>query len=301
MVSEIAEQVLRFMRSLPAEGEEARSLEEQRAQSEIVWPLLTGDVPGSTFEPEHAGGVPAEMVRTPESDPTRVVLYLHGGGYWAGSIATHRKLAAHLCSWTGMTGLVIAYRLAPEHPFPAALDDALASYDWLLGKGFDPSRIVVAGDSAGGGLAVALALRLRDGELPLPRALVLFSPWTDLAMSGDSIVANREVDPVIKIGQGESPAVRAYIGTSGADVRDPLISPLYGDLRGLPRMLVQVGSDEVLLDDSRRLAEAARRAGADVTLETWPGMFHVFQMGAGLLPEADEAMSHVAAWLEQSG
>lgn len=285
------------MRSLPEEDGDTKPLEEQRAQSEIVWPLLTGDVPGSAFEAADAGGVPAEMVRTPESDPSAMLLYLHGGGYWAGSVTTHRKLVAQLCRRTGRTGLVISYRLAPEHPFPAALDDALASYDWLVAKGFDPARITVAGDSAGGGLALALALRLREEHRSLPKALVLFSPWTDLAMSGASIVANRAIDPVIKIGEGESPAVRAYLGSSGTDVKDPLVSPLYGDLRGLPRMLVQVGSDEVLLDDSTRLVERARSAGVDVTLETWPGMFHVFQMGAGLLPEADEAMEHVAGWL----
>jgi acetyl esterase/lipase len=260
-----------------------------------MWPAFTAELPDASFEPVHAGGVPAEWIRYPDADTSRVILYLHGGGYSLGSIATHRKLAGHIARAAGSTALVIDYRLAPEHPFPAGLDDAVTAYQWLLAEGFRASDVAIAGDSAGGGLTVATAIRLRDERVELPDALVTLSPWTDLAHTGESLETNREKDLLLT--SGDNTGVEWYLGGGHADEKHPLVSPLYADLDGLPRLLVQVGSDEILLDDSRRLAERADAAGVDVTIEIWDEMQHVFQMGVGNMPESTEAVAKIGAWL----
>jgi len=245
-------------------------------------------------EPVSAGGVKAEWLSSPGVDRDRVLLHLHGGGYYTGSIATHRDLISRLGRAAGMRSLAVDYRLAPEHPFPAALDDATTAYRWLLSEGFDPARIVLAGDSSGGGLALATLVKLRDDGVPLPARAVLLSPWTDLALTGDSVTRNASRDPINRARYLEiSPPL--YAGSE--DVKNPLISPLYADPAGLPPLLIQVGSDETLLDDSTRFAERARAAGVDVTLEIWPGMFHVFQMSARFLPEARRAIEVAGAFM----
>ncbi len=261
--------------------------------------------------PVEAGGVPCEWVLAPgaterlprdgsNTAERGVVLYLHGGGYYRGSLHTHRELCSRISRAGGWAVLSVGYRLAPEHPFPAALEDALAAYRWLLGTGIAPGQIVVAGDSAGGGLAAALMLALRDGVTslrmargPLPGGAVLLSPWTDLEQSGASIIGRAAADPSLTKAYLDRFAA-AYLG--GADARDPLASPLHGDLRGLPPLLIQVGTAEILEDDAARFADKAQAAGVPVRLERWPDMIHVWQRYAALLPEAQEALAHIGAW-----
>jgi len=241
-----------------------------------------------------ADTVPCEWVTGPGAADDRMVVYLHGGSYVLGSIATHRSLVARLSEVCGATALVVGYRLAPEHPFPAALDDALEAYRWLLGRGADPARVVVAGDSAGGGLAAAMLVALRDGDVPLPAAAVLLSPWVDLEGTGASLLANADADPMIEL-HGLRRAAAAYL--DGADPRTPLAAPLYADLTGLPPVLIQVGGREALLDDSVRFFERARAAGVEVYLDRWDEMIHVWQAFAPLLPEADAALERVGAFV----
>jgi acetyl esterase/lipase len=249
---------------------------------------------GIAVRPVDAGGVPAERVIPRDTPRDRCLLYLHGGAWCMGSPRTHRRLVAALASGAGIRAVSVDYRLAPEHPYPAALDDCVAAYRWLLDRRVDPTRIVVAGDSAGGNLAAALLLRLRDEGTPLPAAAVLLSPATDLAGTGASFVTRRAVDPFFS-GIDAAPFFDAYAG--GRDVRDPYLSPLYGDLHGLPPLLIHVGDHEVLLDDSVRFAERAAAAGVDARLVVWPGMFHVFQTFTPFLPEARRANREIGAFI----
>jgi acetyl esterase/lipase len=240
--------------------------------------------------------VPAEWVVAPGADARRVILYLHGGGYTIGSINTHRELAARLSRAAAARVLVIDYRLAPEHPHPAAVDDATAAYRWLLANGVDPARIVVAGDSAGGGLTVATLVALRDAHTPLPAAGVCLSPWVDLEGSGESMTTKAAVDPMVQR-DGLLKMAAAYL--AGQDARTPLAAPLYANLSGLPPLLIQVGTAETLLDDSTRLAERARKAGVNVTLDPWEDMIHVFQAFATYLPEARQAIDRIGEFVKQ--
>ncbi len=213
-----------------------------------------------------------------------VLLYLHGGGYIACSPETHRPLVSSLVRRVRGRAFVPRYRLAPEHPFPAALDDAKAAYRYLLDvERIAPAQIVLVGDSAGGGLALSLALAIRDEQWPNPAGIVAFSPWTDLAATGGSLDENSERCAMFA-GETIRRAARFYVGD--ADPTSPLISPLYGDFRGLPPMLVHASEDEVLRDDAIRVADAARDAGVDVELQLWPHVPHVWQFFAAVLPEA---------------
>src|SRR5262245_16345230 len=239
------------------------------------------------------GGVPVEWVesrQTAGESPDRVLLYLHGGGYFACSAATHRAITVTLAR-EGFRVVAPNYRLAPEFPFPAALDDAVAVYRGLLSEGLKPHDIGVGGDSAGGGLSLALLLALRAQHISLPAAAALFSPWTDLAVTGESIEGNNGRcamfhGPDIVFG------AKLYLGS--ADPRDPLASPLYGDLRGLPPLLIHVGTDEVLRDDSTRFAERARKAGIAVELKVWPVVPHAWQLAPGMIPEARQSLRETA-------
>ena len=247
---------------------------------------------GATMELRAAGqGWPGgEVVSSPEHAPgAPVLLYLHGGGYIACSPETHRPLVASLVRRVLGRAFVPRYRLAPEHPFPAALDDALAAYRFLLEvERVAPEQIVLVGDSAGGGLALALAMAIRDAQWPNPAGLVAFSPWTDLAATGGSLEENTERCAMFA-GDTIRRAARFYVGD--ADPTLPLISPLYGDFRGLPPMLIHASLDEVLRDDAVRVAEAARHAGVDVELQLWPHVPHVWQFFAAVLPEARESLA----------
>jgi len=241
-----------------------------------------------------AGGVPAEWVSTPGAADDRVVLYLHGGAYVVGSVNTHRDLAGRISRASGARVLNVDYRLAPEHPHPAAVDDATAAYRWLVAGGHAASRLAIAGDSAGGGLTVATLVALRDQGQPLPSAGVCFSPWVDLEGVGESMVTRAAADPMV---QREHLVRMAKLYLGGLPPRTPLAAPLYADLSGLPPLYIQVGTAETLLDDSTRLAERARKAGVEVTLELWDDMIHVFQAFAMMLPEGQQAIDKIGTFL----
>ncbi len=239
---------------------------------------------------------PAEWLIPENSPPDAAMLYLHGGGYVMGSIRTHRALAARIARAARVRSLIIDYRLAPEHPFPAALDDAHRAYRWLLQQDIPPERLVVAGDSAGGGLALALMLYLRDRGEPLPAAAVCLSPWTDLAGTGSSLQSKAAVDPIVPVNALDYVA-KQYLGNETP--QNPYASPLYGDLHGLPPLLIHVGTYEVLLDDSLRFAEKARAAGVNVSLEIWPEMMHVWHFFAPFLPEARQAIKKIGVFMRK--
>ena len=261
---------------------------ERRAQyerAEKVFPTPS-DV---KVERVNAPVAPAEWLRPPSAEPGRVVLYLHGGGYVIGSPRSHRHLAAAIAGAAGASALLLDYRLAPEHPFPAAVEDATAAYRWLLDQAIAPERIVIAGDSAGGGLTVATLLALREARVPLPAGGVCISPWVDLTCSGASYVTKADADPIVER-SGVEEMARAYLGATPP--RTPLASPLFADLRGLPPLLIHVGTDEVLLDDAVQLAERAKAAGVDATLEVYDRMIHVWHW---FLPMLDEAQTAVEA------
>jgi monoterpene epsilon-lactone hydrolase len=238
---------------------------------------------------------PAEWLRPPGARADAAVLYLHGGGYVIGSPRSHRHLAAAIARASGTSALLPDYRLAPEHPFPAALEDAVAAYRWLL-RGIAPGRIVVAGDSAGGGLTVATLLAVRDRGLPRPAAGVCISPWVDLTCSGATYATKTDVDPIVTR-EGVAAMAQMYVGAG--DPKAPLVSPLYADLRDLPPLLIQVGSDEVLLDDALGLGERARAAGVETTIEEWPAMVHVWHWFLPMLDEAERAIAVIGNFIRR--
>jgi len=271
------------------------TLEEMRSATETLAAILPLP-PDVVCECVDAHGVPAEWISAPGVLPERMVLYLHGGGYVLGSIGTHRALISGIARAARARGLAVSYRLAPEHPFPAAVEDGVAAYRFLLSRGIPPQNIAIAGDSAGGGLAVGVVLALRDAGDPLPAAVVCLSPWLDLTLSGESITARASLDPVVSAVHLQTMA-ETYL--AGADAQNPLASPLFADLKDLPPMLIQVGTAEVLLDDSIRFASAARAAGVDVTLETWDDMVHVWQAFAVALPEGRQAIDRIGEYLDK--
>jgi acetyl esterase/lipase len=245
---------------------------------------------GTTVDDLQIAGRPASLIVVREARPDAGLLYLHGGAYAVGSFSTYRHFTWRIGRAARARVLAIDYRLAPEHRFPAALDDALAAWRWLLDRGTDPKRMLVAGDSAGGGLALALLLKLRDDGLPLPAGAVALSPWTDLAGTGETIATNAARDPML-VASETARLARSYLGE--ADARNPYASPLYGDPHGLPPTLIQVGSDEILRDDAVRMAEKMKAAGCDVELQVWPQMPHVFQLLAAVMPEAQAAVAEI--------
>lgn len=236
----------------------------------------------------------AHRDRDQHSEPQPLLLWLHGGGFVGGAVDDIDVACAGLARRAGVGVISLGYRLAPEHPFPAAVDDAVAAYRWLLGRGTNPAVLAVAGDSAGGGLALASLVALRDAGEPMPAAAVVLSPWTDLALTGESLRTRAAVDVMIKPA-GMAETARTYL--AGQDPRHPYASPLYADVHGLPPVLIHVGDAEVILDDSTRFAARARDHGVDVTLEVWDEMPHVWHAFAGLLPEADQAIDRIGCWL----
>jgi acetyl esterase/lipase len=241
-----------------------------------------------------AGGVPADQIQPPGPAPSRVVLYLHGGGYSLGSARSHRDLGKRIAFAACARVLLPDYRLAPEHLFPAAVDDAVACYRWLLATGARPERIAIAGDSAGAGLALALLVSLRDAGAPLPACAVLLSPFADLECSGESYASLAASDPIVSREMGVGMG-RAYVG--GGDPRHPLASPIRAALGGLPPVLVQVGSREVVLDDARAIEAHAREAGVPVELDVWPGMVHVWHLFASELEEGRRAIEALSSFI----
>ncbi|SEB57258.1 alpha/beta hydrolase [Streptomyces sp. TLI_105] len=240
------------------------------------------------------GGRPALELEPAGAAGRGRLLYLHGGGYVIGSPDTHTGLVGELAVRAGLRAISVDYRLAPEHPFPAAVDDGLAAYRELLDAGTDPREIVVAGDSAGGGLAIATLLAAREAGLPQPAAVVVFSPWVDLTLSGASMRTKEDADPIFTEAD-----VRAYadLYLGAGDRSHPLASPVFADLSALPPLLVQVGANEVLLDDAVRLAARAGAADVEATLEIGPGLPHVYQSEHGRLDEADAALDRAARFL----
>jgi len=293
MPSKEYQDILELLNSMPdtlgLSFEERRSnFEEQASQL-----LIAENV---SCEPLSVDGIPAEWIVPDEASDQAVLLYLHGGGYCIGSINTHRGMVSHIAKTAKTRALLIDYRLAPEYPFPAAVEDSTATYKWLLSQGIVASDIIIAGDSAGGGLTVSTLVSLKEKGIPLPAAAVLISPWVDLAITGDSVISKAEIDPMVTK-EGLIEMAEAYMDNT--DPRTPLASPLYSDLVGLPPMLIHVGTSEILLDDANRLVDHARKAGIEVTLNVAEGMCHVWHFFTIMLPEALEAINEVAGFMRE--
>ena len=245
-------------------------------------------------EPVDIEGVPAKWISTPETIQDKLLFFLHGGGHVSGSIKTHQDFAARLSRVSKARVILIDYRLAPEHPFPG-LEDAVKAYKWLIeDEKINPKNLIIGGDSAGGNLTLTTLLKLRELNIDLPIAAILMSPWTDLVGTGESMKTKVEVDPFISPEAGELFA-KLYAGKN--DRTNPLISPLYGDLKGLPPLFIQVGTAEVLLDDSMRLAERAKAAGVEVELDVWEDMIHDFAMFAAVVPESQQGIENIGKFL----
>jgi phosphinothricin tripeptide acetyl hydrolase len=251
---------------------------------------------GATITPVSANGVPAEWTVADGARADVAIVYLHGGGYVMGSLDTHRGHCTRLSRAARARVLSVDYRLGPEHPHPAAVEDAVAAVRFVRESGVAPRRTAVAGDSAGGGLTLATLVALRDAGDPAPAAGLCISPWTDLALTGDSIETKAAEDPMVRAAD-LSLMADAYL--AGRDPRTPLASPLYANLAGLPPLLLQVGSAEILLDDAVRVAQRATKAGVAADLRVWPDMFHVWHAFADLLPEGQQAVDEMAAFLEK--
>jgi epsilon-lactone hydrolase len=273
----------------------AMELPDAEQPDDESWGDLTAEPREVDYVEADAGGLPAMWAAPKRSVEDRVLLCMHGGGFVSGSIYSHRKLFGHLAKATGARALSFDYHLAPEHTHPTQLDEATAVYQWLLDQGIDADHIALAGDSAGGGLSITTQLRAREQSLPLPAAAMPFSPWVDMEVIGESYETNRDREPFFS-----KESVRQFAGMflgEGGDPRDPLANPLYADLSGLGPIYIQVGGDETLLEDARRLHGHARRAGVEVRLDVFPDMLHTFQMAAGRAPEADEAIRGMADWV----
>lgn len=252
---------------------------------------------GVDIQQETIAGLKCEWLTPTAAADDKLLLYWHGGAYVMGSCASHRPCVSHIAKEAGIKAIIPEYRLAPEHPFPAAIEDSVALYRALLERGFDPANIVVAGDSAGGGLSVAMLLSLRDANLPLPAAAGLLSPWLDLSGQGESMTTRKDRDPWFN--PEDLPHVTHHY-CDDANLANPLVSPVFADAAGLPPTLIQVGDDELLLSDSERLAKHMRESGGTVEIDVWPGMWHVWQMFIGLMPESRAAVAKLAAFVRES-
>ena len=266
-----------------------------RFGAEAVMETVGAMPSGVDLEEVDVNGLSALWVRYSGADTKSVVMYFHGGGYVVQSANSHRKVAAHLALQSNRNVLSVNYRLAPEHAHPAAVNDAVLAYEWLLKAGYAPSKIALAGDSAGGGLSVALMVALKNQKIEQPAGAVVFSPWVDLEGTGESMDSKASVDLMV---DRHALALMANMFIAGGSLRDPLAAPLYADLAGIAPLYIQVGGDEALLDDSTRLATRAAHAGVPVRLEVFPEMQHVFQSGVGVIPEANDAVARAGQWLQ---
>jgi acetyl esterase/lipase len=282
-----------FMAPMMSYIAKGSSVIEQRAKFEKFSSMtkLSKDV---EVKPQQVNGVQVEWIRTPQVSPDHVILYLHGGGYTMGLFNSHRDFISRLGRASGMGVLAVDYRLAPEHPFPAGLEDATIVYRWLVSKGYESTSIILAGESSGGGLALATLIKLRDDGDHIPTCTACFSPQTDMALTGESVMTKAKADVINRPFDISGNAAR-YAGKY--DLKGPLVSPFYADLKGLPPIMIHVGTEDILLDDSIRFANAARDAGVDIILEVWPGMPHAFPLQAAFLPEARKAIEATAAYI----
>lgn len=260
------------------------------------WSTVTAEPANIAYEDMTIDGIPALWARPSSHQQDRLLICFHGGGYVTGSRASHRKLFGHIAVAADAPALIVEYRLAPENPYPAAIEDALTAYRWALARGVSANRIAFVGDSAGGGLSVATALAARRDDLPLPGALFLMSPWLDLEATGASYDTNAGVDLLVKRPVVLS-LVPALLGANGS-VKDPIANSILADPAGLPPVLIQVGAHESFLDDSRQFAATAQRAHVEVELDVVPDMQHVFHFLGGVAPEADAAIQRAGAWLK---
>ena len=267
-----------------------------RRRLQLLEPVVPGPPAGTRTEAVDADGIDAVWTAVPEAREDLCILHFHGGGYVIGTAALYRDFIWRVGRAARARVLYFDYRLAPEYPFPAALDDAAIVYRWLATR-IDPRHIAAMGDSAGGGLAMGTLQRLRDEGMTLPGAAVLISPWTDLALTGQSLASNAAADPMMDV--RTFPALAdCYLG--GTDPRNPYASPLYGDASGLPPTLIQVGSDEVLLDDAVRMAAELKAAGCRTEIEIWPRMPHVWHLYARILPEGRTAIEHIGRFVRDA-
>ena len=287
--SEALRRVVEAMRANQSIAAPDLSIEERRAAMESMPTAPTPD--DVVIEPTNAGGVPARWISAPNARDDAVIVYYHGGGYVMGSLDTHEELMSRISRTCRARVLGVDYRLAPEDPFPAAVEDGLAAYRWALEQGFSADRVMLGGDSAGGGLTLATLLSARDAGAPMPAGAILFSAWTDLTASGESVTSRAGVDPMIPNGDVLIEMASHYHD----DPSNPLVSPLLADLTGLAPLLIQVGDAELLLDDSTRLAQRAEGAGVAATLQIWDEAPHVFQ-ALGQLPESQDALDKVGAF-----
>lgn len=272
-------------------------LEFQRYSNEVMTQQKIELIPKEIkFERVDANGVPCDWVTCPNCEENKVLVWLFGGGYVMGNLETRKSFPFLIGRAGNLRSLLVGYRIAPEHPFPAAIDDAVTAYSWLISTGISPNNIVIGGASAGGGLTVALLLKLRELDIPLPSAAVLLSPWTDLACTGDSWDLNAEYEAGMTKEMLDWMA-KAYL--KDKDPKNPLVSPIYGNLENLPPMLIHAGNCERLRDDSIKLAERAKSFGVKVELKLWDDMLHVFQQYYGELPESDQAIEEIGEFIHK--
>lgn len=294
MVSKEMERIINLLKQMTQSTELSVELTRKGLEQLATMSKVSKDV---RCEPIIIDGISAEWISVPESINDHVLFYLHGGGYIAGSINSHRSLCIGIARASKTRVLTIDYRLSPENKFPAAVEDSTASYRWLISsEKILPENIVIAGDSAGGGLALITLIKLRDDNIALPAAAVCLSPWTDLALTGESIQNKADVDPFIS---PDNIKFMAETYVKDEDCTNPLISPLYADLKGLPPILIQVGTAECLLDDSVRFADRAKSSGVDVSLELWEDMIHVFQAFAAFAPESREGIEKIGIFIRK--
>ena len=272
-------------------------VEKARAQFEKIAGSFLIRATGVEVEQTQIAGVDVDWLRPKNARKDKVVLYLHGGAYVMGSPRTHRQLVSHMVRAAGVVAVLPDYRLAPEHPFPAAIEDAVAVYSGLLESGFGAEDIIISGDSAGGALSVATLLQLRHAGIPMPAAAVLLSPFLDITGSGESATTRADRDPWFDI--ADLHVVAGYYCPDESEWKNPLVSPVFANVAGLPPMLIQVGDDEILLSDSTRLAEKLEAEGVEVELEVWPHMWHVFQMFIRKMPESGAAVRKIAAYIQK--
>ena len=272
-------------------------VEEARQHLEVAARTFLRTAVGVHLEQTEIAGVPVDWLRPQRARKDKVLLYLHGGAYILGSRRTHRQLVSHMARAAGVVAVVPEYRLAPEYPFPKGVDDAVAVYRGLLAQGINPRDIVISGDSAGGGLAVATLLALRHAGVQLPAAAVLLSPFLDVTASGESATTRADVDPWFD--PADVAHVARYYCPDESKWRNPLVSPVFANVAGLPPMLIQVGDDEILLSDSTRMADKLRAEGIEVELDVWPEMWYVFQLFVGKMPESLTAIYKIGIYMRQ--